>query len=503
MRLKLFHKLFLVLVGTSLCSVLLFAGFAHWYSSRSFLRYLNDEREARLTALSEQLLVVHERDGDWRALQDDARAWRRLLREAMRPAPLAEDGAPPGERPAMTNDGFRPPPMDDAGRGPPPHDAAEHGPPPLGRGEHRPPPMFRGMPRMEPTLYDAKLQVIAGPLPYRADMSLRPITDAGRTLGYVGMPPLRRPADARDVRFARRQARILFGGAAFALVLSLLAAAWVARRLSRPIMELGAGARALASGEFETRLPPLGSDEIGELVGDFNVLARTLEDNESARRRWFADVSHELRTPLTIMRGELEAAGDGIRRIDAALVESLRQETARLTHLVDDLYQLARADIGALDYEFTRASLGALLAESISHFAHRWQQAGIAYDYDIDADLCAPLDTRRILQLLENLFENCCRYTDAPGRVAITARREGGQARLTIADSGPGVASEEVPLLFEPLHRAEHSRSRAHGGSGLGLAICKRIVLAHGGHITAQASPLGGLAIHIQLPLAP
>ena len=78
MRLKIFHKLFLVLVGTSVCSLLLFASFAHWYAQRSFLRYLNDEREARLSALSEQLLVIHGRDGDWRSLRDDGRAWRRL-----------------------------------------------------------------------------------------------------------------------------------------------------------------------------------------------------------------------------------------------------------------------------------------------------------------------------------------------------------------------------------------------------------------------------------------
>jgi two-component system sensor histidine kinase BaeS len=477
MRLKLFHKLFLVLVGTSLCSVLLFAGFAHWYSSRSFLRYLNDERDARLAALSEQLLTVHERDGDWHALKDDERAWHRMLREAMRSGMPGEDG----------------PPVD--GR---PHDGA---PPDMAHGERGLAPMFRGLPRVEPTLYDPEFQVIVGPLLDRTDLTLRAVTQDGHTLAYVGVPPLRKPANERDVRFAQRQARILFGGAAFALVLSLLAAAWVARRLSRPIMELGAGARALASGKFETRLPALGTDEIGELVGDFNVLARTLEDNESARRRWFADVSHELRTPLAIMRGELEAASDGIRRIDAALVESMSQETARLAHLVDDLYQLARADIGALDYEFTRASLGALLTESICHFARRWQQAGLDYDYDIDAALCAQLDARRILQLLENLFENCCRYTDAPGRVVITAHRDNGLAMLTVADSGPGVAAEELPLLFEPLHRVERSRSRAHGGSGLGLAICKRIVLAHGGRIEARPSPLGGLAIHIQLPL--
>jgi two-component system sensor histidine kinase BaeS len=471
MRLKLFHKLFLVLAGTSLCSVLLFAGFAHWSSTRNFLRYLNDDRETRLAALSEQLLAVYERDGDWQVLQDDQRAWHRVLRDAMRAG-----GA--GDLPL------------------PPHDGST-------QPRHPPPPLLRGRSRIEPTLYDLGHRIIAGPLPYRSDMTLRPLVRDGRTLAYLGMPPLRKPAEARDVRFARRQGHMLLGGAAFALILSLLAAAWVARRQSRPIVELGAAARALASGQFGTRLEAQSHDEIGELVGDFNLLARTLQDNESARRRWFADVSHELRTPLAIMRGELEAASDGIRAIDGALIESLSQESARLTHLVEDLYQLARADIGALDYEFTRASLGALLTESISHFAHRWQQAGLEYDYQIDADLCAQLDTRRILQLLENLFENCCRYTDAPGRITVSARRVGGTAQLIVADSGPAVPAEDLALLFEPLHRVERSRSRAHGGSGLGLAICKRIVLAHGGHIEAQASPLGGLAIHIQLDLVP
>ncbi|MBK6660760.1 MAG: HAMP domain-containing protein [Proteobacteria bacterium] len=479
MRLKLFHKLFLVLVGTSVLSLVLFASFAHWYAQRSFLRYLNDEREARLAVLSEQLLAVHARDGDWHALRNEPRAWRQLLREAMH-APLQNED--------------RPPPPGELGR-------AHRGPPPHGARDGKRRPLFGPGPHIDATLYDTDYKIIAGPLPYRSDLRLHAINRDGRTLAYVGVPPLRNPADARDVRFARRLARMVLGGALVAGVLSLLVAAWLARRQSRPIIELGAGARALASGHFATRLAPQGSDEIGALVDDFNVLARTLEDNESARRRWFADVSHELRTPLAIMRGELEAASDGIRPINAALVASLGQETARLAHLVDDLYQLARADIGALDYEFARASLGALLTESISHFARRWQQSGIHYDYDIDADLCAHVDSRRILQLLENLFENSTRYTDAPGRLEITARRVNGDAQLIIADSGPGVAADELGQLFEPLYRAEKSRGRAHGGSGLGLAICKRIVTAHGGHIEARPSPLGGLAIHIQLPL--
>ena len=288
MQLRLFHKLFLVLIGTSLCSVLLLAGFAQWYSSRSFVCYLNEQRDARLGALSEQLLEIHARDGDWRALHQNERAWRRLLRTVGRSQQI----------PSMPS------------------------------GRRLPPEMMRDMHGVEPTLYDKRLKVIVGPTPYSADLNLRPVSAAGRTLAYIGLPPLRRPADPRDVRFARHQAHILLAGAAVALVLSLVVAAVVARRLSRPILDLGAGTRALASGHFATRLTVRGNAEIGALVSDFNVLARTLEDSESARRRWFADVSHELRTPLAIMRAELEAALDGIRNIDTLLVNSLHQETA-------------------------------------------------------------------------------------------------------------------------------------------------------------------------------
>ena len=174
-----------------------------------------------------------------------------------------------------------------------------------------------------------------------------------------------------------------------------------------------------------------------------------------------------------------------------------------MTRLLDDLYQLARADLGTLDDEFSRASLAALLTQSLHHFARRLQLAGLDYDYDIDIDagLCALVDQPRILQLLENLLENCVRYTEASGRVSVTAHRVGEQAVITIADSAPTVDEADLALLFEPLQRVERSRSRAYGGSGLGLAICKRIVLAHGGSIAAARSSLGGLVITIRLPL--
>ena len=466
MQPKLFHKLLTALIVASLTSVVLFAVIAHWYSTRSFLRYINDERETRLTALVRELGDLYERDGSWRVLQEDGDAWRRFLREAA------------GRRRELAA-------------------AAAGEPPPPPRRRH-----FRRRPHLQPTLYDVNHNIVAGQLTYSADMTVKPIRADGALVGYIGVPPLKGPATARDIRFAKRQAHILAMASGVAFVLSLLIAVITARLLARPIMQISSGARALASGHYDTRLPPLGHDEIGGLAEDFNLLARSLQENESARRRWIADISHELRTPLAIMRGEIEAVRDGIRPADERVLHSLGQEIERLTRLIEDLYQLARADIGALDYEFARDSLAAIVGEAVDRFAHRFQEAGLRYELDLDSGLTALVDKRRLLQMLENLFENCCRYVDAPGRVVLSLRREGALAQLNIDDSGPGVDDADRSLLFEPLQRGERSRSRDFGGSGLGLAICKRIAEAHGGTITAAVSPHGGLRVQVSLPVS-
>ena len=142
------------------------------------------------------------------------------------------------------------------------------------------------------------------------------------------------------------------------------------------------------------------------------------------------------------------------------------------------------------------------MAAVLARFAHRFGEAGLACQADLDPDLGARVDQARFTQLLENLCENCCRYVTSPGHIDVRLERVGTQARLTVADSGPGVGADDRARLFEPLHRAEPSRSRRHGGAGLGLALCQRIVQAHGGAITAATSAAGGLAIVVTLPLA-
>lgn len=458
MRMRLFHKLFVAITLASFASIVAFAMTAHWSMQRNFLRYLHDAHEQHMSALATTLATHYAAAGNWEGLRDDRRAWRRLLRDS-RPQSAADPTAPSG---------------------------------PVAGGRRRGPPI---------ALFDADRNPLIGKLRFADAVTTLAIKVDGETAGWLGMPPIAAPAAPPAVRYARRQSRMLMLAAAAAACVSIIAAFVLARRLATPIRAIGEGARTLAGGDFDTRLPPLGQDEIGQLAADFNVLARTLQQNESARQRWFADVSHELRTPLSIMRGELEAVRDGVRPHDERTIQSLAQETTRLEQLVDALYDFARADIGALDYEFSHCNLTAVLRASVDRFATRLDAAGLTCEPRLQTSIDITADAQRLGQLFDNLLENCCRYVHAPGRVRITATPTDGNAAIIFEDTGPAPDDDQLEQLFEPLFRADSSRNRAFGGAGLGLALCRRIAAGHGGSISAARSALGGLRFTLTLPL--
>jgi two-component system sensor histidine kinase BaeS len=249
---------------------------------------------------------------------------------------------------------------------------------------------------------------------------------------------------------------------------------------------------------------PVGrSDELGQLARDFNSLALALEKNEQARRQWVADISHELRTPLTVLRGEIEALQDGVRQPNPQAIGSLHGEVLRLGRLVDDLYQLALSDLGALTYRKTEAHLDELLDQAIEPLKEEFSRKGIALQVDRPAGshLTLLADPERLHQLFGNLLENSLKYTDAGGRLDIRLETTADEAVIHFSDSAPGVTGPELDKLFDRLYRVENSRNRHTGGAGLGLSICRNIVEAHEGTIIARPSPLGGVWITVRLPI--
>jgi two-component system sensor histidine kinase BaeS len=353
------------------------------------------------------------------------------------------------------------------------------------------------------TVLDQARALVVGNPDIPPGATLRPVTVDERVVGWVARAPLRRLSSAAEESFEAQQERAAWGIAAFALALAAALAIVLARAFLVPLKRVAAATHRLAGGDYATRDAVHADDELGRLAQDFNRLAEALERNETLRRRFMADVAHELRTPLAVLSGELEALEDGVRPLGRESLASLRGEVAALGKLVDDLSQLALADVGALAYRRSRLDAAALLAQVLEGYRERFAQRALALDTE-NAD-AVPVygDPDRLTQMLRNLLENTLRYTDSGGRVRVSTRVADGHATIEIDDSAPGVPAEALPHLFERFYRVEGSRSRANGGTGLGLAISRSIATAHGGEIAAAPSALGGLRVSVRLPLAP
>ncbi len=462
MKLNLAARLFAAVLGAAVVVAVAMGVGAHVNLNRDFLGYLNEQAVLRLELAVPGVTAGYQQQGGWEFLRQRPELWFRLLR------PLPEGGSA-----ALTE-----------------------------RPKAAPTPAELTGASRRFTLLDAERRRVVGFDAPAADAIERGIVVDGLTVGWLVLTPFESVSSGAEKRFADAQQRTAWVVGGGAVLLAAAVAFWASRRLLRPVREVAEATHRLAAGDYTTRVPARGGDdEIGRLAHDFNQLSLTLQRNESMRREFMADVSHELRTPLGVLHGELEALEDGVRRLDTPALRSLKSEVVTLHKLVDDLYELSLADVGALSYRKTELDLREIIDDTAGAFGERLRSTGLALQVQLPAEpLPAFGDARRLRQLFANLFENSCRYTDAGGALHLQARREGAQMLIDLHDSAPGVRDEQLPRLFERFFRAEASRSRRSGGAGLGLSICQRIVQAHEGRIEARASPLGGLWLRVALP---
>lgn len=459
MKLSISSKLFLAVFASVLLVIISMGMASNWSFGRGFLGYLNELAMQRVSSLVPRMTDAYQREGSWEFLHNHPQRWFDLLRPE------------------------------------PPQSYEEH--------ELRLPPasdltgtVFRI------ALLDERHQRVAGYQAIAADALLQPVEVGGRTVGWLAVSPFQSVSEAGGERFQQYQLRTSLAMGAVSLLLAMLIALWISRVLLAPIKRVAAATHRLAAGDYNSRVAVAAQDEVGQLARDFNHLAHTLERNEQVRREFMADVSHELRTPLSILRGELEAIEDGVRTLDHHSVKSLQGEVRMLSKLVDDLYELSLADVGALAYRKLPCDLAELLGDCVASFQERYAEHGLTMDLIMSGDpLPVQADDRRLRQLFHNLLENTLRYTDRGGELRLSARREQHTVRVDFLDSAPGVDAAQLERLFERFYRAEGSRSRASGGAGLGLAICSSIAQAHGGSLTAAHSPRGGLWLTLRLPL--
>ena len=242
-------------------------------------------------------------------------------------------------------------------------------------------------------------------------------------------------------------------------------------------------------------------DEIAQLTATINEMLERLETLFTSQRRFVADVSHELRTPLAAMRGNLEILRRGAARdpheLDMSLA-AMEREVNRLVRLASDLLLLAQAEVG-MQLRRGPVALDELVLEVIRDLAPLAQAVTLLPEVDEQVEVIGDRD--RLKQALLNMVVNAIQHTPPGGKVGIGLACAGGRALLSVSDTGVGIATDDLPRVFERFFRADKSRSRAAGGAGLGLAIVKWVAEVHGGGVQASSVAGQGSRFQLWLPL--
>jgi len=295
--------------------------------------------------------------------------------------------------------------------------------------------------------------------------------------------------------------QILLSGL-IAMLLALLLAVIFSRNITRPIRELTAATQVVSEGKLAHEVPVRSRDEMGQLAASFNRMSADLSRSLNLRRQMTADVAHELRTPISIILGHAEAVHDGVLPASPETFEIIRDEAERLEHLVDELHTLSLADTGELKLSMRPYSPEKLIQDAQKIYRHQTKQKKISMQAKASTGLPEiNIDPERMMEVFSNIIDNALRYTPEGGHITLSARQTDDSIEMSVQDSGPGVASDELDRIFERFYRTETSRARDKGGSGLGFAIAKSIVEKHSGRIWAESKPGEGLTIMIRIPI--
>ncbi|WP_370979980.1 ATP-binding protein [Agaribacterium sp. ZY112] len=443
---------------------------------KRFIHYSQQAAAEQLPSLSNRLAEIYEQRGSFAPFKHKPPLWQKVVGRSLN---LAPPHRPPKPRP---------------------HDKKPHKAKPPERREPHIEKNQQAFARSL-TLYNSERQYISGNTKPADDIQWLAVESQNKIVGWISYEPPKTILRKSGQRFLLKQLHFFLWASLGLTLAAALIAALIARWLTKPLKAIKVKAQEVGQGNFSVRLNYQSSDELGTLCTSFNSMVEQLEQSEELRRRWFADISHELRTPVSVLKAQIEAMIDGVRPSDSDNLGVLNKQIKQMQQLIDDIFTLALGDAQALSLRRERVDIDVLLQDFKQSQASRCSQQGFEFRLLTDNEpLSCNIDAQRFEQVLNNLVSNSLSYSDAPGHIQWTLKRQHDHIELLCEDSSPGVSKHELQKIFERMHRVEKSRSRASGGAGLGLALCKTIIENHGGSIEAQASSLGGLAILIKLP---
>ncbi len=335
--------------------------------------------------------------------------------------------------------------------------------------------------------------------------SLYLLTSGGMVRGHMGgrIPQAIPMVVTSEEDFLERVNDSLWKVGLIAVAVALVIGLILTRQITRPVRALISGARHLTKGELSYRVTVKSRDEIGELADSFNIMASSLEKGEQSRRQLTADIAHELRTPLTVIEGTVDGIIDGVFQPDTEHLRSIKEQTALLTHLISDLRDISLAESGQLKLNLTSTDMVELVRRVVSNYEINAREKNIRIKLEEEPQISEiEADTVRMEQVISNLLVNAIRHTPSSGSISVTIKNDEGGLAISVADTGEGIAQDDLPHVFERFYRSGSSRSRKEGGTGLGLAIVKQMVEAHGGKVWVESKKGTGSIFSILLPFS-
>lgn len=319
----------------------------------------------------------------------------------------------------------------------------------------------------------------------------------GRRVGEAGTAASQREAVVAALDTA------LAVSLAASIVVGAVAAVVVTARVLRPLDALRAATRRLAAGRYDTPVVVPREPELAALAGDVNHLAAVLAATEQHRAALIGDVAHEMRTPLATIAGYLEGFGDGLFDADE-MTATVTAEVARLHRLAGDLSEVSRAEETPPALDRADVDLVEVVTAAVDRFRPGFAASGVAVAVHAAGPVTVSADRERLERAVANLVGNALAYTPAGGSVTVGvdtvgANTVGRGGRVTVTDTGRGLAAEQLARVFERFYRADrHDRT---GGTGIGLTIARAIARAHGGDLTARSpGPGRGATFELTVP---
>jgi signal transduction histidine kinase len=266
------------------------------------------------------------------------------------------------------------------------------------------------------------------------------------------------------------------------------------------IQSIDKAAKKIAAGNLSSRVPIEGRDELADLAQTFNHMASQLEEAaeqrkelEKLRKELIAWIGHDLQTPLTSISAIIETLADGMVQDEETrkrYYDTAKKNISALSHLIDDMFQLAQIDAGGLTLNYQSVSLADLISDCLESYTEIAKRKGIELQGSVSVDIGeVEIDARRVNRVLNNLIDNALHHAQADGCVKVFAKRSAQEITVIVEDNGNGISPEDIPFIFDQYYRGHQSHKNGSRRTGLGLAISKGIINAHGGEISVSSQP--------------